>query len=170
MGEMPIVIVLKGTPSVHALNDVTCVSHTSLGIGWEAIPILQVPTTQLANMTIDAKFVELTGDVLDFVFLNRTLAKLSFNHPLGVLSADVFYFFFKYHSRSVSSFQLLLSPPARDPDRVPNQSGVHLLDIFRLNSRLKTRLCSRPFSRDYVPERFSSRFLTDFPTYYRPVP
>ena len=30
--------------------------------------ILQVPTTQLANMGIDPKFVELTADVLEIIF------------------------------------------------------------------------------------------------------
>ena len=29
--------------------------------------LLQVPTTQLANMSIDPKFVELTADVLEIV-------------------------------------------------------------------------------------------------------
>ena len=32
--------------------------------------ILQVPTTQLANMSIDSKFVELKADVLDFCYSN----------------------------------------------------------------------------------------------------
>ena len=29
----------------------------------------EAPTTQLANMSIDLKFVELTADVLEFVFI-----------------------------------------------------------------------------------------------------
>ena len=32
--------------------------------------ILQVPTTQLAKMSIDLKFVELTADVLEIFFIN----------------------------------------------------------------------------------------------------
>ena len=32
--------------------------------------ILQVPTTQLAKMSIDLKFVELTADVLEICFQN----------------------------------------------------------------------------------------------------
>ena len=31
--------------------------------------ILQVPTTQLAKMSIDPKFVELTADVLEIIFI-----------------------------------------------------------------------------------------------------
>ena len=38
------------------------------------VSLLQVPTTQLANMSVDPKFVELTADVLDFFFsIRRTL-------------------------------------------------------------------------------------------------
>ena len=33
--------------------------------------ILQVPTTQLANMSIDPKFVELTADVLEILLYNH---------------------------------------------------------------------------------------------------
>ena len=32
--------------------------------------ILQVPTTQLAKMSIDLKFVELTAEVLEIIFIN----------------------------------------------------------------------------------------------------
>ena len=34
---------------------------------------LQVPTTQLAQMSIDPKFVELTADVLEIFLSNKTL-------------------------------------------------------------------------------------------------
>ena len=33
--------------------------------------ILQVPTTQLAKMSIDLKFVELTADVLKILFITH---------------------------------------------------------------------------------------------------
>ena len=36
-------------------------------------PYLQVPTTQLAKMGIDPKFVELTADVLNFFFYKMYL-------------------------------------------------------------------------------------------------
>ena len=35
--------------------------------------ILQVPTTQLAKMSIDLKFVELTADVLEIFFIKKMM-------------------------------------------------------------------------------------------------
>ena len=43
--------------------------------------ILQVPTTQLAKMSIDPKFVELTADVLEILLLKKKGA-----HPYSTVS------------------------------------------------------------------------------------
>ena len=38
--------------------------------------ILQVPTTQLAKMSIDLKFVEITADVLEFFFFKYEYTRI----------------------------------------------------------------------------------------------
>ena len=45
--------------------------------------MLQVPTTQLAEMSIDLKFVELTADVLEIFFMKYIVP--------GVVQAKQFY-------------------------------------------------------------------------------
>ena len=41
--------------------------------------ILQVPTTQLAKISIDPKFVELTADVLEIIFKNTDRCGVNMN-------------------------------------------------------------------------------------------
>ena len=54
---------------------ITMDQNTTLKIKTHLYCILQVPTTQLAKMSIDLKFVELTADVLDFFLIKLYLRK-----------------------------------------------------------------------------------------------
>ena len=49
-----------------------------LSIKTHPYSILQVPTTQLAKMSIDLKFVELTADVLEIFFIKYVLNTASY--------------------------------------------------------------------------------------------
>ena len=47
------------------------VRQDALNVTTDSINVLQVPTTQLAKMNIDLKFVELTADVLEIFFTKQ---------------------------------------------------------------------------------------------------
>ena len=66
----------KGRPPLPQPVQKVNEGNTSYGLSWRVkamvqnkTSILQVPTTQLAKMSIGPKFVELTADVLRILFL-----------------------------------------------------------------------------------------------------
>ena len=59
--------------------------------------ILQVPSTQLAKMSIDLKFVELTADVLGILFIKQTPAVRSKILSKLIFASSVWYSDRAYH-------------------------------------------------------------------------